>query len=352
MKTTGYAAHSATTPLVPYSFERRALRADDVAIEILYCGVCHSDLHTAQNDWGGTQYPVVVGHEIIGRVIEIGEQVTQFKVGDHVAVGCLVDSCKQCDQCNVSHEQYCRNGAVTTYNSPDPSTGTLTQGGYSKHMIVRESFILSIPPKLDIAKAAPLLCAGITTYSPLRHWKVGMGTRVGIIGLGGLGHMAVKFAVAMGAQVTVISRSPDKEADARELGAHHFLISTDKSAMHQAANTFELIIDTVPIKHDINPYLPLLDVDGTIAVLGQVGLIDEVNTIPLLWGRRQVSSSLVGGIAETQEMLNFCAEKNILPDCEMIQIQGINEAFERMVRSDVHYRFVIDMSSLQETKNN
>lgn len=346
MKTIGYAAQNATSPLAPHLFERRALRANDVAIEILYCGVCHSDLHTARNDWGWTIYPAVPGHEIVGRVTRIGEDVTQHKVGDHVAVGCMVDSCQKCDQCHKGEEQLCREGCTQTYSSLDRITQEPTLGGYSKHIVVREEFVLRLPDGLNIAHAAPLLCAGITTYSPLRTWNVGPGSRVGVIGLGGLGHMAVKLAVGLGADVTVLSRSKDKEADAIALGADRLLASTDDAAMHQAGSNFDLIIDTVPVKHDLNPYMPLLDVDGTLVIVGQIGPLAEPSTVPLLLGRRRIAGSPIGGIRETQELLDFCAKKNILPDCEMIRMDQINEAFSRMERADVRYRFVIDMSSL------
>ena len=346
MKTIGYAAESATTKLVPFHFERRTLRANDVAMEILYCGVCHSDLHAARNDWGNTVYPCVPGHEIIGRVTAIGPEVTRHAVGDHVAVGCLVDSCLHCDECHDDEEQYCRHGYTGTYNTPERVTGENTLGGYSKHIVVREEFVLRLDKALDLAKAGPLLCAGITTYSPLRTWNAGPGSRVGVVGLGGLGHMAVKMAAAMGATVTVMSRTPDKLADALELGADALLVSSDAEAMAKAASSFDIIIDTVPVKHDIKPYLPLLDIDGTLVIVGQVGLLPEPDTFPLIFGRRRIAGSLIGGIAETQEMLDFCARKNVLPDVEMIRMDEINEAFERMERSDVRYRFVIDMASL------
>ena len=333
MKTIGYAARSAETPLAPFTFERRALRPNDVAMEILYCGICHTDLHQARNDWGWSQYPLVPGHEIVGRVTAIGGDVTRYKVGDAVAVGCMVDSCQHCDQCHKGEEQLCRNGMTQTYNSDDRITGERTYGGYSKHLVVREEFVLRVPDGLDLSRAAPLLCAGITTYSPLRTWNVGPGSRVGVIGLG--------------AAVTVMSRSKDKEADARALGADRILITTDADAMAKAGSTFDLIIDTVPVKHDLNPYLPLLDIDGTLVLVGQIGPLAEPSTVPLLLGRRRVAGSPIGGIAETQEMLDFCARKNILPDCEMIRMDQINDAFKRMERSDVRYRFVIDMASLK-----
>ena len=346
MKTYGYAAFDTTSPLAPYAFERRALRGNDVAMEILYCGVCHSDLHTARNDWGWSYYPIVPGHEIVGRVIAVGADVSRYQVGDHVAVGCMVDSCMECDQCHRGEEQLCRQGMVGTYAGADRISGAPTQGGYSKHLVVREEFCLRMPEGLDLERAAPLLCAGITTWSPLRHWNIGPGSRVGVIGLGGLGHMAVKLAVGLGADVTVLSRSPSKQADALELGADRLLVSSDADAMAQANNGFDLIIDTVPVKHALDPYLPLLDVDGTLVIVGQIGPMEETNTVPLLLGRRRIAGSPIGGIRETQELLDFCAKKNILPDCETIRMQDINHAYERMERSDVRYRFVIDMASL------
>ncbi|KAF1855196.1 hypothetical protein Lal_00003743 [Lupinus albus] len=348
MFTIGYAAQTAAAPLAPFKFERRELRPNDVAMEILYCGVCHSDLHQARNDWGFSLYPIVPGHEIIGRVIEVGPAVTRYKVGDNVAVGCMVDSCMQCDQCRKGEEQLCRERNTQTYNSRDRITREVTFGGYSKHLVVREEFVLRVPEGLDLAKAAPLLCAGITSYSPLRTWNVGPGSRVGVIGLGGLGHMAVKLAVGLGAEVTVLSRSADKADDAKALGADRLLVSTDKKAMSAAQSSFDLIIDTVPSRHDVSPYMALLDIDGTLVIVGQIGPIDEQLTIPFVLGRRRLAGSPIGGIAETQEMLDFCARKNILPDCEMIRMDQINEAFERMEKSDVRYRFVIDMASLSE----
>ncbi|TJY59803.1 NAD(P)-dependent alcohol dehydrogenase [Sinimarinibacterium sp. CAU 1509] len=346
MKTMGYAAQSADTPLAPFAFERRALRPNDVAMEILYCGICHSDLHQARNDWGWTVYPIVPGHEIVGRVTEVGSAVARYKPGDAVAVGCMVDSCQQCDQCRKGEEQLCRQGNTQTYNSKDRVTGEITYGGYSKHLVVREEFVLRVPDGLDLSRAAPLLCAGITTYSPLRTWNVGPGSRVGVIGLGGLGHMAVKLAAGLGAHVTVLSRTADKQADTLALGADRLLVSTDKEAIKQARSSFDLIVDTVPVKHDLNPYLSLLDVDGTLVLVGQIGPLAEPTTVPLIMGRRRIAGSPIGGIAETQEMLDFCAKKNILPDCEMIRIEQINDAFERMELADVRYRFVIDMASL------
>ena len=301
----------------------------------------------ARNDWGWSIYPMVPGHEIVGRVIEVGSEVTRFKTGDAVAVGCMIDSCQHCDQCRKGEEQLCREGNTLTYNGQDRITQDITYGGYSNHVLVRQEFVLRVPDGLDLARAAPLLCAGITTYSPLRTWNVGPGSRVGVIGLGGLGHMAVKLASGLGAHVTVISRSRDKEADALTLGADRLLFATDQDAMTKAGSTFDLIVDTVPVRHEISPYMPLLDVDGTLVIVGHLGLIDAPSTGPFLLGRRRVAGSPIGGIAETQELLDFCARKNILPDCEAIRMDQINEAFGRMERSDVRYRFVIDMASLK-----
>ncbi len=346
MKTIGYAAHSTDANMVPYHFERRALRANDVAIEILYSGICHSDLHTVNGDWGPQPYPLVPGHEIVGRVIDVGSDVKKYKVGDNVAVGCMVDSCQDCDQCHNHEEQFCRNGMTPTYGAPDRIDGTTTQGGYSKHIVVREEFVLSVPDKLDLSRAAPILCAGITTYSPLRSWNVGKGSRVGVIGLGGLGHMAVKLAVAMGADVTVISRSSSKEDQAKAIGAKGILASTDEAAMEKAGASFDLIIDTVPVKHDVSVYTPLLDVDGSLVIVGQVGPMDEFMTIPLIFGRRRVAGSLIGGIKETQDVLDFCAEHDIHPECKMIRPDEVNDAFTHLKTGDVAYRFVMDMSHL------
>ncbi|WP_199524844.1 NAD(P)-dependent alcohol dehydrogenase [Pseudoalteromonas sp. bablab_jr011] len=346
MKTIGYAAHASEKPLEPYHFERRALRDEDVSIEILYCGVCHSDLHTAENDWGWTQSPVVPGHEIVGRVLEVGSGVTKYKVGDHVAVGCMVDSCLSCDQCHQGEEQFCREGMVGTYSGQDRISGELTQGGYSKHIVVREEFVLRVPKGLDLAKCAPILCAGITTYSPLRTWNVGPGSRVAVIGLGGLGHMAIKIAAAMGAHVTAISRSDKKKQQVLSYGAKELLVSSDEAAMQAHANQFDLIINTIPVKHDFTPYMPLLDIDGTQVLVGQVGELAESNSVPMLLGRRRVAGSLIGGIAQTQEILDFCALHNILPEVEMIKMDEINDAFDKLKQGDMASRFVIDMSSL------
>lgn len=347
MKTIGYAAHSSDAHMVPYHFERRNLRDNDVAIEILYSGVCHSDLHTVNGDWGDQPYPLVPGHEIVGKVIEVGADVKNYKVGQHVAVGCMVDSCQSCDQCDHGEEQFCRNGMTPTYGAPDRISGEITQGGYSKHIVVREEFVLNVPESLDLARTAPILCAGITTFSPLRTWGVKKGSRVGVIGLGGLGHMAVKLAVAMGAEVTVLSRSDSKASEAKKLGATGILVSKDEEAMKKAASSFDLIIDTVPVKHDLDPYTPLLDVDGTIVIVGQVGPMEDLMSVPLVFGRRRVAGSLIGGIRETQEVLDFCAEHNIHPECVMIKADEVNDAFASLAKGDVAHRYVIDMASLE-----
>ena len=346
MKTIGYAAHSADAHMVPYHFERRDLRPNDVAIEILFVGICHSDLHTVNGDWGSQSYPLVPGHEIVGKVIDVGPDVKKYKVGDKVAVGCLVDSCQECDQCQNHEEQYCRDGMTLTYGSPDRISGEITQGGYSKHIVVREEFVLSIPDSLELSRTAPILCAGITTFSPLRNYGVKEGSRVAVIGLGGLGHMAVKLAVAMGAEVRVISRSNSKEQDAKKLGAKDILVSTDKDAMEKAGSSFDLIIDTVPVKHNVDIYTSLLDINGALVIVGQLGTMDEFTSGGLIMGRRRIAGSLIGGIKQTQEVLDFCAEHNIHPECKMIRADEVNDAFAHLAKGDVAYRFVIDMSSL------
>ncbi len=346
MKTIGYASHSPTDELVPYHFQRRELRPNDVAIEILFSGICHSDLHTIKGDWGEQPYPLIPGHEIIGKVIEVGSQVKNYKTGDHVGVGCMVDSCQSCDQCDNHEEQFCRNGFTATYGSQDRETKEVTQGGYSKHIVVREEFVVRISDKLDLSKAAPILCAGITTYSPLKKWNVTKGTRVGVIGLGGLGHMGVKLAVAMGAEVTVISRSNSKESSAKAMGAKGVLVSTDAEAMAKASGSFDLILDTVPVKHDFNTYTPLLDVDGTLVLVGQIGMMEEPLTIPLVMGRRRIAGSLIGGIKETQEVLDFCAKHNIHPTCTPIKPDEINKAWDTLLNENPDHRFVIDMTEL------
>lgn len=342
-----YAAHSPTGRLGLFNIDRRSPRADDVVIEVLYCGVCHSDVHNVRNDWGNALYPMVPGHEIIGRVVEVGKGVTRFKAGDRVGVGCMVDSCKHCKACGKGWEQYCENGATYTYNGTDPIDGSRTHGGYSEKIVVIQDFVLKVHDKLDLAGAAPLLCAGITMYSPLRHWEVGAGSRVAIVGLGGLGHMGLKLAKAMGAAVTLFSRSPGKEADARRLGADRIVISTDPAQMAAVAGRFDLIIDTVPYVHDVNPYVPTLATDGTLVMVGYLGPLDDFNTGPLVFSRKALAGSLIGGIAETQEMLDFCGEHGIASDIEVIRIQDINEAYERLLKADVKYRFVIDMASLK-----
>jgi alcohol dehydrogenase (NADP+) len=348
MKVLGYAAHSARDRLAPWGFERRDPRPDDVAIDILYCGVCHSDLHMARNDWGGATYPVVPGHEIIGRVAAVGANVTRFKAGDSVGVGCMVDSCRHCKPCLRGLEQYCAEGSTYTYGARDRHDHTPTYGGYSEKIVVSDKFVLKVPEGLDLKGAAPLLCAGITTWSPLRRWKVDAGSQVAVVGLGGLGHMAIKLAKALGAEVTLFTRSPGKEADARRLGADKVVISTDAARMSALGSRFDLIIDTVPTIHDVNPYVPTLALDGTLVLVGYLGDLDPMlNTIPMIFGRRSVAGSLIGGIAETQDMLDFCGKHGIVSDVETIRMDEINEAYERMLKSDVKYRFVIDMASLK-----
>ncbi len=346
--TKGYACHQAKGRLSLFHFERRDLRDDDVEFDIHYCGVCHSDLHHVYGDWR-THYPVVPGHELVGRVSRVGAKVSRFQVGDAVAVGCMVDSCQHCQHCLNHLEQYCSEGCTGTYNDLDRQDQTRTFGGYSERMVASEKFVLKVPENLDLASAAPLLCAGITTYSPLRHWQVGPGTKVGVVGLGGLGHMALKLAHAMGAEVTLFSRSPGKEADAKKLGAHHVVISTDEQQMKQVAASLDVIIDTVPYQHDVKPYLSTLNINGTLVLVGLIDKLEPtISTAPLVMGRRSIAGSLIGGIAETQEMLDFCGQHNITSDIELIRVQEINEAYERMLKSDVKYRFVIDMASLKE----
>ncbi|MDI5897191.1 NAD(P)-dependent alcohol dehydrogenase [Flavobacterium yafengii] len=343
-----YGTVAADAPLKQMDIQRRNATAKDIEIEILYCGVCHSDLHTARNDWGFTTYPAVPGHEIVGKVTKIGNEVTKLKVGDFAAVGCLVDSCKTCDNCKQDLEQYCSNGWIGTYNGEDKHLGGMTFGGYSEKIVVDEDFVLKVPSNLDLAATAPLLCAGITTWSPLRHWKVGKGSKVAVVGLGGLGHMAIKLAKGLGAEVTLFSRTPDKEKDAFELGADAVVISTDENHMNAVNGKFDLIIDTVPYVHDVNPYVGTLNTNGTLVLVGYLGGLEPIlNTVPMIMGRKSVAGSLIGGIAETQEMLDFCGEHNIVSEIEIIKIQDINEAYERMLKSDVRYRFVIDMASLK-----
>lgn len=349
MKTVkAYAAQSAERPLGPYQIERREPEDDDVEIKILYCGVCHSDIHTARNEWGGTTYPVVPGHEIVGKVTRVGKAVKKFKVGDTVGVGCFVDSCGHCSNCEDDNEQYCENGVSQTYNSRLQDKKTITYGGYSTHIVVTEKFVLKVSDKLPLEKVAPLLCAGITTYSPMMYWGVTKGDKLAVVGLGGLGHMAVKIAASLGAEVTVLSRSKEKEKDAKRLGAHHFEITTDPENMKKMANRFDFIIDTVSAKHDYNSYLTLLNTNGVMVLLGVPPIPSEVQAFRLIGGRRSLVGSLVGGIKETQEMLDYCAVHNITSDVELIKIGQINEAYERTLTGDVHYRFVIDMASLDD----
>ena len=344
----GYAAQSATSPIEPFSFTRRALRVDDVAIDILYCGICHTDIHHTRNDWGRSRYPMVPGHEIVGRVSAVGKDVKDFKSGDLVGVGCLVDSCQHCASCQEGLEQYCVEGATWTYNNVDRQDKSITMGGYSERIVVSRKFVLRMPGNLDAKSAAPLLCAGITLYSPLRHWGVKQGSKVAIMGLGGLGHMGLKLAKAFGADVTLFTRTPGKEAEARRLGADHVVLSTDPAQMKAVAGRFDLIIDTVPNEHDVNPYITTLRRDGDYVIVGQMTpLVPPLNPGALVGGRKSVAGSLIGGLAETQEMLDFCGEHGIVSDVEMISVQDINTAYERMLKSDVRYRFVIDMASLQ-----
>ncbi|QCP53389.1 NAD(P)-dependent alcohol dehydrogenase [Trinickia violacea] len=344
-----YAASDERSKLAPFEFQRRDLRGHDVQMDILFCGVCHSDLHTARNEWKNTVYPVVPGHEIVGRVTAVGPQVTQYKVGDLVGVGCLVDSCRTCPSCEEGLEQYCENGFVGTYNGPDRQTGENTYGGYSTNIVVDEAFVLRVPENLDPAGVAPLLCAGITTYSPLRTWGAGPGKKVGVVGLGGLGHMGVKLAHAMGAHVVLFTTSASKIEDGKRLGADEVVVSRNPSDMAAHANSFDLIVNTVAAQHDLNPFISLLKRDGTLVL---VGAPEHDHPSPqvfnLIFKRRRLAGSLIGGIAETQEMLDFCAEHGITSDIEIIPMQKINDAYERMLKSDVRYRFVIDIDSMRK----
>ncbi|HLY71925.1 MAG TPA: NAD(P)-dependent alcohol dehydrogenase [Puia sp.] len=351
MNTTTIKAFGTEAPdadLKQLQINRREATENDVEIEILYCGVCHSDLHFAKNDWGISVYPVVPGHEIVGRVTKTGNKITKHKVGDTVAVGCLVDSCRTCNSCRKDLEQYCLNGWTGTYGGTDKHLGGPTFGGYSEKIVVDEHFVLKVPSHLDLAAVAPLLCAGITTWSPLKHWKAGKGSRVAVVGLGGLGHMAIKLAKGLQAEVTLFSRTPGKEKDAMRLGADKVIISTEAEQMKSVSGQFDLIIDTVPYSHDINPYLGTLNISGTLVLVGYLGELDPtLNTVPMILGRKSVAASLIGGIAETQELLDFCGEHNIVSDIEMINMQDINDAYKRMLKSDVRYRFVIDMASFK-----
>jgi len=345
-----YAAQSAKSKLAPAAIRRREPLAHDVQIEILYCGVCHSDLHQARNEWevmAATVYPCVPGHEIVGRVVKVGSAVKKFKVGDTAGVGCMVDSDRTCPNCRAGHENYCDSQATLTYNSDDKHLGGVTYGGYSDSIVVDEAFVLRIPEKLNPAAAAPLLCAGITTYSPLRHWKVSKGQKVGVVGLGGLGHMGVKFAHAFGAHTVLFTTSPNKKADALRLGADEVVVSKNEAEMVKHEGSFDLILDTVSAEHNVGAYLDLLKLDGTLVMVGASPTPLPVPVGPLLFRRRQMAGSIIGGIRETQEMLDFCAEHGIASDIEMIRMQQIEEAYERLLKSDVKYRFVIDMASLK-----
>ena len=342
-----YAAMSSNTPLEAYNFERRAVGPDDVQIDILFCGVCHSDLHQVKNEWGGSQYPMVPGHEIVGTVLSVGTNVTKFKVGDLVGVGVMVDSCKTCKTCTQDLEQYCEEGFVGTYNNKERNSDKITMGGYSTKIVVDEYYTFKIAPTLPLAAVAPLLCAGITTYSPLVYAGVKKGMKVAVVGLGGLGHMGVKFAVSFGAEVTVISTSPSKEADAKKLGATHFLVSTDKEAMSKYNNYFDVILDAISANHDYTSYLNLLGIDGKLMVVGLPIESPKVQPFSLVTNRRSVIGSCIGGMKETQEMLDYCAEHNIVSEIEVIPMQKTNEAYDRMLKGDVKYRFVIDLASLK-----
>jgi alcohol dehydrogenase (NADP+) len=344
--TKAYAAQSTISPVEPWSIERRNPKPNDVQIEILYCGVCHSDLHTVRNEWGGTVYPCVPGHEIVGRITAVGDDVKRFKAGDLAAVGCLVDSCRICDNCNQGLEQYCLNGMVGTYNGQERDGSGNTYGGYSKQIVVHQDFVLNISDKFPLEGIAPLLCAGITTYSPLKHWKVGKGDKVGVVGLGGLGHMGVKLAVSFGAEVTMLSHTASKEKDAKRLGAHKFVLTSDAGQLKSVAGYFDFILDTVSAEHDYSLYLNMLKTDGKMVCVGAPPTPAQIQVFSLIMKRRSLAGSLIGGIPETQEMLDYCAEHNIVSDVEVINIKDINESYERMLRGDVRYRFVIDMATL------
>lgn len=342
----GYAAQSAETDLAPWSFERREVGANDVQFDIAYCGVCHSDLHQVRNDWFPGIFPMVPGHEIVGKVVKVGDAVTKFKVGDLAAVGCMVDSCRTCENCLQGLEQYCLKGSSLTYNALEQDGKTPTYGGYSNTIVTREDFVLKVPESLNLAATAPLLCAGITTYSPLKHWNIGKGHKLAVLGLGGLGHMAVKFGVAFGAEVTVLSTSPNKEADAKKLGAHNFVVTSDTAQAQAAKNSFDFILDTVSADHDFSLYLSMLKTNGTHILVGLPSNALQVPPFSIVGGRKSVAGSSIGGIQETQEMLDFCAEHNIVSDIEVIDIKDIQSAYERMEKGDVRYRFVIDLATL------
>ena len=343
--TKSYAAQSATSPLAPLNINRREVGPHDVLIEILYCGVCHSDLHQIRDEWSGSIYPMVPGHEIVGRIRKVGDNVKNFSLGTLAGVGCFVDSCRTCPSCLASEEQYCDNGLIGTYNSLDKE-GKPTYGGYSTHIVVDEKYVLHVSEKLPIEGVAPLLCAGITTYSPLRHWKIGKGHKIAIVGLGGLGHMGVKFAVAFGADVTVLSTSSSKEQDALKLGAHHFEVTSQPATLKKLKGKFDFILSTISAEHDYNQYLDLLKVNGTMVVVGAPPKPSVVNAFTIIGKRRSLAGSMIGGIKETQEMLDYCAEHQIVSDVEVIKMSQINDAYERMIKSDVRYRFVIEIASL------
>jgi len=345
MPTKGYATTSATSPLAPFQFERRDPGPKDVHINLLYCGVCHSDLHQVRNEWGGTNYPLVPGHEMVGRVKAIGSAVSRFKVGDIAGVGCFVDSCRECPSCRHGEEQFCPN-VVFSYNSITKGDTKPTYGGYSSQVVVDENYTLKIAPNLPLERVAPLLCAGITTYSPLHHWKVKKGSKVGVVGLGGLGHMAIKIAVSMGADVTVFSTSASKKKDTERLGAQHFVLSNDTKTMATQVNHFDFILDAVSAKHDLNPFLQLLKTDGSMVLVGAPPDAVEINAFSLIMGRHRLAGSLIGGIRETQEMLDYCVKHNVLADVEVIPMADINKAYERMLKGDVRYRFVIDLKTI------
>jgi uncharacterized zinc-type alcohol dehydrogenase-like protein len=343
-----FGATASTEDLKPLDIERRATGKDDIKIDITYCGVCHSDIHMARNDWKGASYPVVPGHEIIGRVLEVGANVSAHKIGDLVGVGCMVDSCQTCSSCQQDLEQFCENGATFTYNSPDKHLeGKQTYGGYSTSVVVDEKFVLRIPGNLDEAATAPLLCAGVTTWSPLTHWKVKKGDKVGVIGLGGLGHMGVKFANALGAHVVMITTSPEKGKDAKRLGAHEVLVSKDQAEMKKHQGSFDFILNTIPVGHEMDPYLGLLKIDATMVLVGAIEPLEPFSGGNIIMGRKRIAGSLIGGIKETQEMLDFCGKHNITSDIELIDMQNINTAYDRILKNDVTYRFVIDMKSLK-----
>jgi len=346
LRTRSYAAPTPSAPLVPWEFDRREPGDTDVLIDIAYCGICHSDIHQVRDEWGGATFPMVPGHEIVGRVGRVGAKVTRFKVGDLAGVGCLVDTCRDCDPCRRGLEQFCAKGGAFTYNSTEMDRKTPTYGGYSQRIVCDEAFTLRIPAGLDLAGVAPLLCAGITTYSPLRHWKAGRGTRVGVVGLGGLGHMAVKLGAAMGCEVTMLSTSPGKEADARRLGATGFALTKDPATFQKLAGRFDLIIDTISAPHDYNAYLGMVAVDGAMVVVGVPPAPTPVHAFSLIGGRKTLAGSLIGGIPETQEMLDFCGKHGIVSDVEVIPMSKVNEAYERTLKADVRYRFVIDCATI------